>query len=140
MRNKGAFSVLLAYVIVIFLVSFLKNLTGYLTSPVLIMLKDDKSIEIVRIILEYFIYFLVYFGFGAVLMIVIYTNIQTYKSVVLYSILIILATISLSMMLRSFVGEVHYLKYVVKTIFSIVGGGVSFLILEKNIRKKQNNS
>lgn len=140
MRNKGAFSVLLAYVIVIFLVSFLKNLMGYLTSPVLIMLKDDKSIEIVRIILEYFIYFLVYFGFGAVLMIVIYTNIQTYKSVVLYSILIILATISLSMMLRSFVGEVHYLKYVVKAIFSIVGGGVSFLILEKNIRKKQNNS
>ena len=140
MRNKGAFSVLLAYVIVIFLVSFLKNLMGYLTSPILIMLKDDKSIEIVSVILEYFIYFLVYFGFGAVLMIVIYANIQTYKSVILYSILIIMAVISLSMMLRSFVGETYYIKYVFKAVFGIIGAAISFLILENNVRKKQNNS
>lgn len=140
MRNKGAFSVLLAYVIVIFLISFLKNLMGYLTSPVLIMLNDDKSIEVVSIVLEYLIYFLVYFGFGAVLMIVIYANIQTYKSVILYSVLIILTIISLSMMFRSFVGEVYYLKYVFKAVFSIIGSAFSFLILERAIRKKQNNS
>ena len=137
MRNKGAFIVLLVYGFVLFLVSFLKDLMEYLTSPVLIMLKDDKSIETVSVLLEYFIYFLVYFGFGGTLMIVIFSNVQTYKSIILYTILIILATISLSMMFRSFVGAVYYIKYVFKVVFCIVGSAISFLILERNVRKKQ---
>ena len=136
MRSKGAFSIAILYILVILLVSFLKNLMTYITSSVYILFDESKNVEQIAAILEYIIYFLVYFGFGAVLMIVIFANIDTYKKVFMYASLIILATLSLSMMARSFVGEVDFIKYLFKFLFSIAGALVSFLILERNVRIK----
>ena len=136
MRSKGAFSIAILYILVILLVSFLKNLMTYITSSVYILFDESKNVEQIAAILEYIIYFLVYFGFGAVLMIVVFANIDTYKKVFMYASLIILATLSLSMMARSFVGEVDFIKYLFKFLFCIAGALISFLILERNVRIK----
>ena len=131
MKNKWALFLLISYIIVIFLVSFLKDLMVILTSPAYILFKDENNAQIATIVSEYFIYFLVYFVFGGLLMIVLFEKISSSKLVFLYTILIIFATVSLSMMCASFTGQVNYFKYAIKCIISLFGASISFFLLKR---------
>ena len=135
MKNKGAFSVLLVYVILIILASFSPTLMTYIVSSLASLFKNSSNITLISNIIEYLIYFLIYFPFGMLLMYVLYFNIDTYIRVLIYTILILLFVIVLTMVIKSFFTSISYIKYIVKYGFCDFGAALSFLILEKKVKK-----
>ena len=137
MKNKGAFSILLLYLLIIFLLSFIKDAIIYIRAPLLYLFSSANNIDLIAKIIDYVIYFIFYGSFGCVLCIFMYSNVGTYKEMIEYFIVIPLAIIVLSIVINCFFSSIDYLKYLFKYIFSIVGEFLSFIILEKR-QKKQN--
>ncbi len=138
MKNKGTFFVFITLFFCLFLASFLENLTNYLISPLLYLFSEAKNIDILAILFEYLLYGIVYFIYGSLLMMILYVNLNDFKKLIIYSILICLATIAFFMMIRSFFTHIDFIKYGFRGFIALISEFITFLILNKRTKKNQN--
>lgn len=136
MKNKGAFFVLISVFFCLFLSSFIKEISTYLISPLLFLFKEAKNIDILAIIFEYVLYFVVYFLYGCLLMIVLFTNSSSLKYLIIFSVLIMAASVVLFMMIRSFFDSIDYFKYIFRFFVGIISEFICFVIMNNSAKRK----
>ena len=136
MKNKAALFVLISLFFCLFLASFIKEMPSYLISSLLYVFNEAKNIDILGILFEYLLYFVVYFLFGSLLMMVLFENIDTLKYLIIFSILIMAASVVFFMMIRSFFDSVDYFKYFFRFVVGLISEIITFLIINNKAKRK----
>lgn len=121
----------------VFISSFGSYLTSYIVTTLTYVLSFIFSdVSLISIISKYLIIFLFYFSFGILSFCLFLNTFKEIKYIILYSVLVNLLIIVMSMIIKSFF-ELDIKEYLYKMIFTCLGIGLSF-IKEYIISRKKN--
>ena len=136
-RKRNIF--LIIYFIFCFFVlisSFGSYLTSYIVTTLTYVLSFIFSdVSLISIISKYLIMFLFYFSFGILSFCLFLNTFKEIKYIILYSVLINLLIIVMSMIIKSFF-DLDIVEYLYKMIFTCFGIGLSFIKEYISSRKK----
>lgn len=120
----------------VFISSFGSYLTSYIVTTLTYVLSFIFSdVSLISIISKYLIMFLFYFSFGILSFCLFLNTFKEIKYIILYSVLVNLLIIVMSMIIKSFF-ELNIADYLYKMIFTCLGIGLSFIKECISSRKK----
>lgn len=137
MRNKNKFNIfaIVLYVLVLVILSFIsKYIINMNLSIASFMSKDIDTINLIADILKYVELFIFYVGLGIMVTIVCIDYLDTFKSIVFYSIICCLFLAVLATTIKSFFIDLDFIAVIDTFVSVLIGFGIEILIKIKQIR------
>ncbi len=133
MKNKFSIVILMLYSVLLIIFAFNTNKVNEVTLSLAAMISNN-SYNLIYDILHYSELIIFYGGFSIVLTIVCIEYFNTFKYILIYSILLNMLSVVIVLIIKTFTSNFNYYDLLVTLITVLVGVGLEILIKIKQIK------